>query len=581
MKKMFHGWALAACTLVLTPFAAQAQKVAVPERMPTDIKAILSVNDTNGMWEAVEKTPVFSQIQLFLDQPSVRANHDLQQLRLSMDKAILELGFSLYPNDFLGKTVKGADLYLVRTSPQAPPNLLAVVKFDSAANAEALAAYIEKEARKQSEDLVVEGAQPIKIDKEEVAGVGITTLPSESLSFGVMGDVFLASSSIPVLKDSITSTGGERIHDVTTLQKYYSKVSDHAGQILLFIDGQEVNALTEMVPEAGAVAANLNAGSFVGVANFTPNQLDLASFVQIPAPSPAMKKLLAIAPVDQSNLMNYVDSSAMFGTTVNGLDGPLFYQAAQEAAVANPGAAMGLQQLDAFGQSVEQQTGLSFKNDVLPAFGPEMVLAVNKLSLGGGMNIQFDTLAVLGIRDETKADNVLRALESNLADMLTQQAKMMDPNATEVKPTEEQYGGVTIRSLGMNNPMIPVQLAFTHAKTADGQLLLGLNTDSVKSALDRKNTQTGGVNMNEDWLMVKNQFPSEVNKFASVNFNKVGVLLSDTIPMAMGFMGGGASQEDLGLALQGISILKSLGSFYGTTVNEPDGSLSTMTIVMQ
>lgn len=579
MKK-FTGVLVLAGLAFLAPRFADAQKVAVPERVPGNVKAIISINDTNKMWGALGKSPVRAAFDRISALPSVQGSPEYQDFKLQLDKAELDLGFSLAPDKLLGETVKGLDFYVVKAGDGAAPEMLAILRLKDNASAQAIANYIEKETTRQSDELKSAGAQPIKVAKSAIEGLNfnVTSIPEENLHYGVQNDLLLVGTSVDLLKDSLTSAGGERLKALPDLASGFAAAGSPDGEMLVYLDKTIVGDLQALAPGSSDAALNsFRTGSTTAVFGFTPTAITTDVFKTVSdVATESEKKLLSIPPGPQSENLSLMAAEPLMAFAMNLFDGPLMKKVMDEEIARNAQAQSAMGGVMDGLKSMETKTGLSLDNDILPAFGPEVAFSVNALSMDpatGGFDL--DIVGAIGVKDADKAQKILTALEANATSSMTEKAKAFDPNAPSVQVVVEDYNGTEIRSIPASNPMIPIPLALTYARTTDGTLIGGISVSSVKKALDRRAGSATGVPVTA-WL----GDAGATNQVTVVSMRQVGNSLQSVLPTVMAFAGGGAAARDQASLDAFVAAIKSFGVISVTQKNSPAGSRMQGTVNM-
>ncbi len=564
-----------AALLVLTaPLAAGAQSVSVPEHVPGDIKGMITVTDMNGAWNSWSATPLAKSIESFFRLPALQNEPDFQEFVLEIDKAELELGYGLRPNQLLGETIRGLDIYVVRPETQAEPDFVVVSKFSHADRVEKLVSYLKSMEEEENADRSAAGLPPVELTSTTIGDVEVTGSEELQFQFGGSGDVFLFSNSLTALESAITSTGADRLKGVEPLQRGYSKVSDRAGQVTFYLDGSEaLKAASQFAPTNDF--GTLTTGPTVGTLNFTPQGIDFAWFTGMDNPTEAEKAVLAIPPSPMKGILSFMDGTPLFAASSNQLDGPLLLRLSEEAASTDP-SAMG--QMDAFKQQIETMTGLDFEEEIVPAFGPDVSLAIQDINFAGGMMPQFDALAILKIRDAEKAGIVIDKFEQQMAMLMTEQMRQMNPSAPAATPNISDYQGTTLRSIPFSGGPVPIPLSLTHAVTSDGYWILALSEDSIKAALGR---HTGGGNSLAavtSSASSSGRIPGEFNTLTVMNFRQMATTVGQVVPMFAGMMGAGADMEAVNL---GLEIVRNMGVGYATTSGDGDGQRGSGRLVLQ
>ncbi len=571
----FIRYTAASLLLVAAPLAAGAQSVAVPEHIPSNVKAMVTVTDMNGLWAAWSATPLSASIDSLFQLPALQNEPDFQEAVLEMDKAELVLGYGLRPKDLFGETIRGLDLYVVRSDDQADPDFVLVSKFSEAERVGKLVDYLKSVEERASADRTAAGRPAMALTTTTVGGVEVTGNEELEVQFAGKGDVFLFSNSAAAMADAISSTGPDRLQAIGPLQAGYSKVSDRTGQVVFYLDGREALDVAARYAPRGAEFDKITTGATVGTLNLTPQGIDLAWFSGMENPTPAEKAVLDIAPTTMKGVLSFVDGMPLFAAGSNQLDGPLLMQLSQEAAGGDPSA---MAQMQAFSEQIEAMTGLDFETEIVPAFGPDVILAVQDIDLSGGMLPKFDALAVLKVRDAAKATAVVQKFEEQLTAMMTQQMRQMNPSAPAVTATVTQYDGASLRSIPFTGGPMPIPMSLTHTITADGYWVLGLSDGGVKAALGRHTGNGHSLATVAASASTSGRIPTEFNTLSVVNFRQVASTVGQLVPLFGGMMGGGADMEAINKAVE---IVANMGVGYAATASTPDGQTGYGRLLLQ
>lgn len=556
-----------AAPLALAPLAAAAQTVAVPDRVPDGIKIMVSVSDSPAVWSAYSATSLAANIRAIAALPEVQTNPDIQEATLEMDKAELELGFSVHPAKLFGEVLQGFDFYVVRPDAQAEPSVLLLSRFRDAANAAKLADYIKARAAQESQDAVAAGGAPVAWQTTSIEGVDVFSAESEGIHYAVMGDVFMIGSMQATLRDSISSTGVSRLAANPRLASSFAKVPRKEGQISFFFDGAEAASIARQAGSGPIDMSWMPKGSTSGTIDATPQAFGLSYYTALDNPSEAQRQLFSIPPASLAPMLGYVSARPLFSSVNNLLDGPALARLTEEQVGASGQDAAA--RIAAVRTQIEATTGLSLDNEILPAFGPDMAVAVNGIDFANMFAPSADALIALRIRDKAKAEAVIGKFEARMLENLTAQARAMNPSAPAVQPTLSQQGSVTMRSIPLGGPGMPIPLSLTHAVTADGVWLVGLGEISVRGAIMR---QTDGESLSTVVAQASgaNLIPAKFNNIGLVNFEAVGGTITQVLPLVAGMMGGG--QQDMTTPNQIVRTIASLGVGYIATANDGTGT---------
>ena len=563
---------LLALLVLMVPLAVRAQTVAAPQFVPQNFDAVVSINDANGMWNAYSQSPVRRQMDALLALPTIAGDPDYQQFLIDLEKAELELGFGLNPQDLLGKVLKGADLYMIPGADGAEPQVLVAARFNDAANAGKLNDYLVSKIKEQFGEEVPEGA----IQSTKVGGNHVTSIPMFKLNMTPVGDVLLLSTSLPTIESALG--GGSKIADAPGFMKTYTHVQMDGAQVMIFGKGKELMALITSFapPEAKEALANMQMemGDFSGTLLFQPDRTEVNTFAFVE--DDMLQKLASIAKPSKLKALDFAGSDVLAGWAGNIFEGEtvkaMINDRLMKAQESNPG----IPTLDAIDAQVLEQMGFSLTGDLFPALGPEVGGFLNSFALSGFMP-DVDLALIGQIRNGEKLTKVMTALEDKLITQLSQQQMGMDPNAPAVKVVEEVYKGVTIRALNATPPEAPSKMGFYHANV-DGFAIVSISPDAIRNAIDTKKGEKSGLAGSAKWGRAGDYLPSEFNQLTIVNMQGLGSSLQAIAPMAMGMMQVG--QEEMQVGFAALDLMKSFGTAYAATTLVDGGQKGKMVFLM-
>lgn len=545
-----------------------AQQVAVPEHVPSGARVIVSINDANAMWSALGQTAIRRHMQRLLASPAVTSDPGYQDFKLAMDKAALELGYGLQPDELLGKVLRGVDIYLTRESSAAAPSVVLIAAFNEEKNAKALADYLRKQIAEQSAQAEAAGMPALTMSESEVAGLTVTSVPSQELHFGAKGPLFLAGTSTAVLQDALESPGAERLAQIAPLAIAMRRMGEETrGQVFFYVEGDQVGNLARMLPDMPLPADQLGADTTAGVVSFAPGRIDARTFS-------VGSTGFGVAQSTQADVLRYATANPLIAYSTNLLEGEQLREQLQSGgfSAAMPGVGPAMQQI----ASLEEQLGISLEEDVLPAFGPEVSLLVNSFNLQNIMSVQVDMLVVVGVKDEAKARNVMQALESLTHQRAVEQLRALGMNAQSATPVEETHQGVVIRSVPYRNPMLNAPMGLSYAFTESGHVLIGLEAAAIRQGLDR--ASGGGLLDSAQWSAAQQNLPSTFNQLVLVDFQGVGNLLAGFLPLLGGLMQPG--EADLTVLTTAVDMIKSMGTMYSAASLGAEGSVNQTTLLL-
>lgn len=577
---------LASALLVVAPLAANAQPLAVPQHVPQNPLVVISFGDVNEFWNAYTRTSLKTHVDGILALPEVANEGDYQQFLEERDKASAEVGLSLKPEDLLGKTLKGVDMYVLDqsavTAEGDEPGIVVSIKMDSAESATKLATWMTNQAREVEApyvwtDPTVEVTPtpaptptPLPAATSEIAGFQVTAVEAEpgDLPFNIAqkGNILLIANDASLLASTITSPGVSTLAANADFQSVFSTLPTKTGQMFMYVSPEAMTKFAEAAqPDLDPTTLEGNP-PVVLVGNITGTKFELTSRSLAPAGAdPMITQLMSISPGPVASIVRFAAPQALMAMGANVLKGELIYDyAVQQAEKTSPEGAEGLQdQLSA----IDEAMGMSLRDDVLAAFGPVGSFQLNSIRYGGGFDVEMDTLVALQVRDEEKADRVMTTLRSAILDSVNAQ---LEEGATPIDATTMDYAGATITMVPVSpTPLpVPVQPGFYTARAGD-TMLMAITEAGIKAAIDRNaGTAPGGNELVARSGLAANHV-SAVNSFSWVDFGGFATAFRTAIPSIVGMSGGDA---DMQTQMELIAnIVEDIGTMSGTQTNDPAG----------
>jgi len=312
---------------------------------------------------------------------------------------------------------------------------------------------------------------------------------------------------------------------------------------------------------------NITSGPTYGTLDFSAQGIDVTFFSGLDNPSDAKRELASIPPGTMSSILSFIDSTPIFAWAANQMDGPILQKLTDEAPL-DPAVAG---QFEAVKTQIEAATGLSFEQDILPAFGPEIAFSLQGLDMSGGFMPSLDALIALKIADAEAADRVIDKFETQMAAMLTAQARQMNPQAPPVQAVVTPLGDTSLRTFPMGGGMMmPLPITLTHAVTTDGYWVLGLSDAAVRTAITTHRDGGQSLATVSAQSASAGTIPTEINNLSLVNFRQLASTVSQLVPIFAGFLGPNAA--DMDTITQAVETVGSLGIVYMATVNDTQGT---------
>mgnify|MGYP005850978085 CR=1 FL=1 len=540
---------------------ALAAPVAVPEHVPSDVRAVISVSDATTMFGAISSAPFYAPIEAIFQMPMMKDDPDYQSFQAGVATASTELGYSLSPREFMGGVLKGFDLYVTRAEAETDASAVLVARFADAEKAASTAAFlvgkIASEAGAEPADAMFAG-QPGK-----TAGMAHIV---------AVNDLLLLGSSAAVVESAITSPGGSNMPAGDGFAGALAKVGADAGQMFGYMENAELSQLQRYMPPEAAASFSGTADGYTMISGaFSASEMSLSSHawgMEVPA---SMASLLETPPLPASTLASFAPAGSVMSVSTNIADAATLWKSTMEMAQSNPDMALPALMMQGYDTNLGAMTGLDFEKDMLAAFGPHVVFSITQLAVAPPM-IKADLVVALKIADSEKAAKVVELAEAKLLELAKQNAP--DPAAVAVQA--EAYARTEVRLIPMANN--PVFEGVAHAVTADGYWVVGLSRASVKAALEQVANPSTALASN----------PKVARALAGADANHVVTTLdlsalSATAQMASGLVLGmsGAGPDEVALATQVIQAVNGLGYMVATNSYGADGNSGKLTFVME
>lgn len=582
MRKSLRFLTVAAAVAILVPALAPAHDLAVPGKTPASAVAVVSINDTQGLWREFAQSPLNAPIEKFFAQPGLANDPDFAEFTAEKAKAEAEVGFAITGASLLGEVLKGIDFYVLSAAPDAAQGDLNLVVAANFAQAEAAAKTVDHIIKSASAD----GTETAT--EMDVAGTKVRALPGQQLYIANDGNVVFTASTERGIREIIEAKGGATLLSSPDFSQAMSGLTDMPGQFWAYGDGSGIASLMEMAPGGGDMAAGaaaLKGQTIALVGKIASDHIRVTQFVPAAKFSESDK-------VVASTTVGPVDGSAKFmpdGGLLYYLNGKLDWSklldaAAADAAKLGPEAAsqnpLQRENLNAMAMGM----GLSFDEEVLPVLGPDLGLGVGSVAFnpaaGGGVPFTADIVISIKVNDAAKAASLMSKFEG----MITDQMKQQFENSGVAAPAdlrlfeERDANGTKIRAFsppaGMEAqiPMMPA-----YAFTQDNYLVLGASEQGLKDALARA---TGGANFQKGATTGR-----VAAKSAAGNTNAFYLDLPKLVDIASGpimmFAGGSMEEGERGMLVTGFELLRAMGLAYVGTSLDAGGKKTDIMLLMK
>ncbi|MDX2177534.1 MAG: hypothetical protein SF028_13800 [Candidatus Sumerlaeia bacterium] len=565
---------MAAAILAAAPAFAAAQSLAVPQHVPADAVAVVSINDTNTMWGNLAKSPLVGPVKELFALPALQEG--MGELAGALAEAEAELGFPVNADTMLGDKVTGVDVYMLPTSDGATvPSIVKVLKFKSADDAEAIAELVVAELGDGATDATT----------AEVGGATVHSFPTSEFHIAVNGDLIVAGTTAEAVGAAITSDGKAAILESPEFARAMGQLAERPHQMWVYGAGDQlVDALGAVVPPDAASGLNSMKGQTIAmVGDFQSDFVKLTSFTPKENFTGAQQVSAANASSNDLKAAAYLPGNSLLSFTMNYLSAKEHWDATiADAQKAGPEAQMGLGMIQGSLQGSEQSLGFSVFDELFPALGSNMGVSINKLAFNPTIQppIDVDLTLAAQAKDAAKLQEILGKLEASVNAALKEQLM-----ATGMAPGDDFSAFIGKESSGQKlrvfkapegfDAQVPVTPAYT--LTDDGFLVFGLSEKGVTDALARA---TGGgetATTSASFQRAQQLFDTNRNSVTAVNLSAI----SDTGTNLM-LVFGATQPPDAQAAINStLKVLKAMGSVYAVKTYSDAGSIDEFVTVMK
>lgn len=567
---------LGALMVLALPLMAPAQTVAVPEHVPSDIRAYATLRAPAELWAAYSQSALHREATKFIELPQVQRDTGFQQMQLVLDKVALELGFEVTPGQLLGEHLKGADLYMLGDEAGGVTRALVVARFADEARARAVADAVLAHVRRESDERVEVGGQPLEFAESQVAGVTVTSIAEYGVHLAGKGDVVLVGSELAAVEQALTSTGAARLLEDATVVEAFADLPERDAHVALFATDGFLATLADRSGRGGLLPAGALPRALAATVRMTPARLEVAAASSGVQRTGATLALTQLPQSDHAALLRFASGNPIVASSFATFDGALLLEAANERAAGDPTARQSIASVLAGMEGGFESIGLSLNDDVLPAFGPSGGVFLNAFDFSNFMAPNLDFVLALQVRDAEKAERVTAAVEQALLSAMGQQARSMGMPAPSI--VTDTHAGTTIRSIPFQHPLLTLPLAPAHATTGDGYLLVSLTSVALRGALDRAGAESAALASSASWQAARPVLLPQFHEYSLVDLRRLSASLAAVVPLALAQMQG--SPEDRAALVQSLSLLGSVGTAHVTTAKSAHGAQARLALVM-
>lgn len=501
--------------------SAQAQ-VGKPGLIPADSAYVVSIPDAPAFWSAWKGNAIYDTYQKVMSNPQVKQGMASFSRELATIESVLQYKLD---GETLSQIISSADIYIVAGEQAGETNLGAVMAIsdaeklsrlvDLAEKAAAEAAKAEEEAPKEekaaeektprggADDTETTSAEsPISEEKYKDLTIKRFSANEDSeFYYAMTSDTLLLSTDQAEIRALVDRRGPGNTTNTLATSEQYKKASaalaDKKGEAYIF--GNQ-KAIMEMQQGGGMegireLTRQLSPVDYYGSSiDIEPKRISSYShgLVSGDISSTLQGKYPGTEPLQS---LGYVPEKTLFVFATSLMDGNILFKLVNDAAKAAGN------DLEANLKQAEPALGFSVKNDLIPALGNEMGIAINGLVISPAAPGVEATL-LFSLADKEKMQKVLTGVERLAENILSAQAQPDDETssdkekaeaakaATETKVTfsEEKAGDVTIRYLPAEK-INAMGLSPGYA-IHDNFLIIGTSRAAIKAAVTAKSSGT-------------------------------------------------------------------------------------------
>ncbi len=475
------------CLAILTLFFNPLLSRAALEDLPADTVIGFEFKDTASTWSKWRNLSIAQALPDLLDAQSFENNLDYQQLELNRKKLERKLGFPLSARE-LFNNVFASGVFAITHMPNGNrevPGFILDMKVKNHAKASNLVTAIGEFARETTTPHANTADSPAP-RKQKIADYEVIWCDSAHGSIGhsLTEDRLLISNAPQDLSSFLApEAGSKKTGYSATLRKLAQAMPSPKGDIHGFADTAQLAGQNGVQMMMGGIRQTIGAdGSQV---YFSSNILiDGIETRLISNRNPDLIMPGSMAKGLQS--ISHIGERPLFALAFG-----LFNGQTSLSAIEQMGTTLQLMMSippDPSGnifEGFEKATGISVRGGLIPAIGQEITLSINSFQINPMNSMPSpDMTVIIEVADEGKLKSVMSKLERYLekrSDSI-HPTTVQDPSQSPPTFRSINVGDTVIRTLDNRSPM----LALSWALNGD-MVLIGLNTDSIKSSIDRSN----------------------------------------------------------------------------------------------
>ncbi|OPZ17014.1 MAG: hypothetical protein BWZ10_01294 [candidate division BRC1 bacterium ADurb.BinA364] len=489
------GALLAAILLAVAGRAFSAQPAA--NSVLSDAVAFAYAPDLGALFQRLEANRGAQAVLSIFESPALLGDPDIDAFLRAKQELEQELGFSVSPL-FLGTNViksvafsvampKPAAAQSEAAAPAAPqvPTILAALEIKDAERFDALLDFFIRKSVEQG------GAEPETIERNN-AEISVFGAGGAQPAYATrLAGQFAFSNDRAVIEQIIDGSGPllGLPPGADAMAQLSGSPKDLSAYIRFDVLLKALLAFAGADPETQAAipAFQLFEGYRAAALSLAAgeNEFVFESALTMDSASTNPTIRLAQAAPGSIGILGYAPMSAWAVSCANNFDMRAIFDSMKQVAQADPA---GASEFESGLAMIEQAMGVSFQNDVFPAFGSEILLAVNAISPNMLMPQASTIDLTLGIQlaDAEKARQLMAKVETALQGALGGFAAA--PTATEgaqSAPPEELFQSQSYKGAEIRYCSLPMAPAFSPGYAIDGgYLLINTTLENLRAAVD-------------------------------------------------------------------------------------------------
>jgi hypothetical protein len=557
------------CLIILIPCFTPLDSRAALEDLPGDTMIGVELGDTAAFWSKAQKLPITQACLDFLKGPALSNNLDYQQFNLGLKKAEEIIGFPLTADELLTRVFSRGTFAItyLPIGAQSPPEFILDIKVRDHDKAVKLVSAISDAA---IEAVATDSSTSATTRKEKIGEYDITWCDNavSTIGYGLTKDRLLISNAPQDLKSFLEPEANSgKLGDSNALKKLVKAMPGGKGDIHGYFDAKQLMGQSGLPMMFGGLGSS--DGQTGSQVYFSSNILgDGIGTRSVSTRNPdeimtgsTAKGLQSIRYIGEKPLIALAFGLFNGQSALNALEqmGPMM-----QMMMGTPPAGSG----NIFG-GFEIATGVSVKEDLLPAIGQELTISVNSFQMNPMNPIpMIDLTAMVEVADESRLQSLLSKLENYLEETMSG----MGPQGEAPPKFQSLNSGETvIRTLNSGSPMLTPSYAVN-----EGTLLLSLNTSSIESAIGRSMGKTPSFDSSPLFAEVK---AGLVEGSTPYSFNAISVdkLVQDLVMTFLPMFAAGVPQlaeNQLAIFSFCNKILMHIGTSAQLDAKTPDGMTS-------